>query len=43
LIERENGIINYCMALLNSVVADYFFKALAPTMDFNQGPVGKYY
>jgi type II restriction/modification system DNA methylase subunit YeeA len=32
---------HYLLALLNSVVSDEFLKILAPTMDFNQGPLGR--
>ena len=32
--------INYFMAFCNSVVATEILKILAPTLDFNQGPVG---
>jgi type II restriction/modification system DNA methylase subunit YeeA len=32
--------INYLMAFCNSVVATEILKILAPTLDFNQGPVG---
>lgn len=41
LIPKAHGVLGITMSLLNSNVADYFFKALAPTLDFNQGPVGK--
>lgn len=41
LIPNQDISFHYLMSYLNSIVADYFFKALAPTMDFNQGPVGK--
>ena len=31
----------YLLALANSTVARHFLKILAPTMDFNQGPIGR--
>lgn len=31
----------YVLALVNSVVAKQFLKILAPTMDYNQGPIGR--
>ncbi|WP_338839079.1 BREX-1 system adenine-specific DNA-methyltransferase PglX [Kurthia gibsonii] len=31
----------YLLGLLNSKVVDEFLKILAPTLDYNQGPVGK--
>ncbi|MDO7203425.1 hypothetical protein Q5M85_03475 [Paraclostridium bifermentans] len=33
--------INYISALLNSSITVEFLKILAPTLDFNQGPIGK--
>lgn len=32
---------NYLLAFVNSKVASHFLKILAPTMDYNQGPVGR--
>ena len=34
--------IMYGIALLNSRISDIIFKISAPTLDFNQGPVGKF-
>ncbi len=31
----------YLLALVNSNVAKHFLKILAPTMDYNQGPIGR--
>jgi len=41
LVVNDNSLMKYILSFLNSNVANYFFKVLAPTMDFNQGPVGK--
>ncbi len=31
----------YILGLLNSVITKYFLQILAPTLDYNQGPMGK--
>lgn len=38
-LNEENTI--YLLGLLNSKIVDEFLKILSPTMDFNQGPLGK--
>lgn len=41
LFSSDNGNLNYLIALFNSKPAESFLRILAPTLDFNQGPVGK--
>lgn len=39
--EFKNIEVSYLLALLNSSVVNHQLRILAPTLDFNQGPVGK--
>mgnify|MGYP001060140300 CR=1 FL=1 len=38
---KDRELNKYGMALINSCVSDEFLKILAPTLDFNQGPLSK--
>lgn len=40
LFTKTDALLFYSAALLNSTVGNYYFQILAPTLDYNQGPVG---